>query len=180
MFDHIEKNNVREDDTHEQNDYEQNDYAACVILGSRLKKTPAEISELSSKNAKSMISRGVHPFIGDSNPTYKRVLDGTHNFLGGEIQRKSNYTRVKNGTHNFLNSSIQSNTQKTRLSNGTHPFLNRELQIKNGLASANKQMRNGTHPSQMIWKCHCGKTGKGQSNFLRWHGDNCKAANRLT
>lgn len=43
--------------------------------------------------------------------------NGTHNFTGGEIQRKSNQQRVANKSHHLLGSS----NNKMRLSKGTHP-----------------------------------------------------------
>lgn len=37
---------------------------------------------------------------------------------------------------------------------------------------ANQSIKDGTHPSQKAWTCHCGKSGKGLSNFNRYH-KNC-------
>ena len=52
-----------------------------------------------SDSARSSIENGTHNFLGGEN-NRKRIENGTHNFLGGEIQKN----RVKNGTHNLLNS----------------------------------------------------------------------------
>ena len=33
----------------------------------------------------------------------------------------------------------------------------------------------GLEKTRVAWKCpHCGKEGVGSSNYIRWHGDNCK------
>lgn len=38
-----------------------------------------------------------------------------------------------------------------------------------------KRIQKGTHNFQLQWKCeHCGKTGSNQTNYIRWHGNNCK------
>ena len=63
----------------------------------------------------------------------KRVADGTHHFLGGEIARK----RVADGTHNFLDSEIQRENARKRVANRTHHFLGGEIQ--------HKRIAEGTH-----------------------------------
>jgi hypothetical protein len=38
-----------------------------------------------------------------------------------------------------------------------------------------EQMKAGTYVSQTQWICeYCNRSGKGLSNYTRWHGDNCK------
>jgi hypothetical protein len=38
-----------------------------------------------------------------------------------------------------------------------------------------EMVQNGTHPSHQSWTCeHCNVSGKGRSNYARWHGDKCK------
>ena len=59
----------------------------------------------------------------------KRVANGTHNFLGGELIRE----RVANGTHQL---SCSKNAKK-RVANGTHNFLGPEQNLK--------RVANGTH-----------------------------------
>lgn len=114
------------------------------------------------------VEKGTHPFstrADGTSITSDKVADGTHHFLGGEIQRENNKRRVANGTHNFLGP--ESNLK--RVTNGTNPFCGPELQLK--------RVAEGSHPFQhpLHWKCnHCGKEGKGNSNYLRWHDDKCK------
>ena len=40
-------------------------------------------------------------------PRKKRIEDGTHHFLDGEISRRTQKKRVDEGTHNFLDSEFQ-------------------------------------------------------------------------
>jgi hypothetical protein len=80
------------------------------------------------------IANGTHNLVGDKHWIHdpkrkeeqsaavsaynnKRVSNGTHPFLGGEIQSKSNAARVKSKTHNLLGA----DSNMSRLANGTHP-----------------------------------------------------------
>ena len=136
----------------------------------------------------------------------KRVEDGTHHLLSGEIQKQTNLKRVANGTHNLLGGEIQRQTQQKRVEAGTHPFLDGEIarqrnlkrvtdgthnllggeihkqRVANGThhllsgeiqgKSSRKRVADGTHNFLTPWTClHCGKHGKGTSNFTKWHKD---------
>jgi transposase len=92
------------------------------------------------------IAKGDHPFVGDRNPVYSRITEGTHNFQGdGSFQRNVALSRVKEGTHPLL-----------------------------GAKSNKARLENGTHPSQIKNTCeHCGATAS-LGMFKRWHGDNCR------
>jgi hypothetical protein len=164
--------------------YSQGDYGACWFLARDMKLSAEERSTLATKN------------------NMKKVNDGTHHLLNGEIQRKSVRERVSAGTHHLLKqadgTSLSSDRVKNRthnllrendvrLANGTHHLLSGEIQkastkrrIENGshnfLGPENnrKRLENGTHPSQRQWKCeHCGKEGKGASNYTKNHGIKC-------
>lgn len=142
---------------------------------------------------KKMVEDGTHPFLGGDisrATTKKRIEDGTHHFLGGEIQRESNRKRVENGTHHllggkhvkamvesgthhFLGGDISRAIAKKQVEDGTHPFLGGEVQRK----TARRLLDAGLHQSQQKWTCpHCNKSGKGKSNFTRYHGDKCKSS----
>jgi hypothetical protein len=109
----------------------------------------------------------------------KRVVDGTHHFLGGAIQQKkvkegthhllggANVKKlVEEGTHNFLGGAIQQRNNQRRIKNGTHNLL--------GSNSNKERLANGTHPSQTKLTCnHCKKTVS-VGMFVRWHSDRCK------
>ena len=64
----------------------------------------------------------------------KRVEDGTHHFLGGEMQREAQRRSVEDGTHRFLG---ENNPIHKQIADGTHPFLDGEVQ--------RKRVEDGTH-----------------------------------
>jgi len=130
--------------------YAQGDYGACLIMSKRMGISPEEKSILASKHSQARIARGDHPFLRkgfQSNTARRMVEKGTHPFLGGDIQRRSNKQRRENGTHHLFGNTLA-----------------RDL-IEKGLS-----------PTQKEWSCpHCNSTGKGSSNYNRWHGDNCRS-----
>ena len=73
--------------------------------------------------------------ISESN--YKRVDEGTHHFLGGEISRRTNKKRVDEGTHHFLGGEVN----KNRVADGTHHLLGGEIQRRTN----KKRVDEGTH-----------------------------------
>ena len=94
--------------------------------------------------------------------TKKRIDTGEHPFIGPTM----NKSRVMAGTHQFLGGEIQGRASRDRVAKGTHNFL--------GLSQ--KMLAEGTHPSQKLWTCeHCEKSGKGSTNYVRWHGPKCSA-----
>ena len=76
--------------------YSQKDYGACWFILLRMGKTPKELSEFASFQQQ------------------ERVKNGTHHFLGGEIQRKN----IANGTHIFLNSDFKRKNELKKLKTG--------------------------------------------------------------
>ena len=122
--------------------YSQGDYNACYLMAvQRLDKSPEEISKLASISARKKVSDGTHHFLGGEiqrNVNKRRVQDGTHPFLGGEIQRKSNQDRLLNGTHHMIQ---DNNPSKQRSEKGTHNFLKRE----NGTSQTADRVNAGTH-----------------------------------
>ena len=86
--------------------YNQEDWGACFFMAKRMKLSPKEVSELSTKNNLKRVENGTNPYLDKEKArdrANKRVSDGTHNFLGGDIQRKSTKARIANGTHNWQN-----------------------------------------------------------------------------
>ena len=122
--------------------------------------------ESQKQNNLKRITDGTHPFLGGEiakKSALKRVVDGTHPFLGGEIQRKTNAKRIRNGTHHWLGP--KSNLK--RIIDKSHNFLGSESNMK--------MLVNGNHPSQIKKTCpHCGKSIS-SGPFKRWHGDRCKS-----
>ena len=70
-----------------------------------------------------------------SKKTRKRLEDGTHPFLGGEMQRHNARKQLEAGTHNFLD---EKHSIHKQFADGTHPFLGGEMQ--------RKRVADGTHP----------------------------------
>jgi hypothetical protein len=139
-------------DEHYNIHYKQEDYGACYLLIKQIKLSSTEISELATKVNK------------------QRVDNGTHNFLGGKIQKEANAKRVENGTHQFLTRENGTNVNTDRLSTGEHHFLDSHRQKELGQRAFIK----GTHQSQNKKMCgHCNKVIS-LSNHTRWHGNNCK------
>jgi hypothetical protein len=72
----------------------------------------------------------------------KKVLDGTHHLLNGNIQKEANSKRIKDGTHNLLG---QNNPSRKRIENGTHHFLNKEWSSATAKRRSELMVHNGTH-----------------------------------
>lgn len=128
---------------------QQGDYAACLLISSRMKITPEEKSRIASLHARKQLQDGNHPWTSES---YKqkqklRAQSETNPFRGGRIQKESHRKRLEKGEHHLLGSSVNQ-----------------------------KMLLEGRHCSQKVWKCeHCGKIGKGTTNYIRYHGKRCKS-----
>ena len=143
-----------------------------------------EVRKLQKKSAKQRVIDGTHNFLGGV-AVRERVANGSHNFLNGEFREKLNEInrkRVSDGTHNFLGSDLQ----KQRVADGTHPFTS-DLAIRTqkkrvsdgthnllGSEHNKKRLANHTHPSQIKKTCpHCGKTCA-STTYGQWHGSRCR------
>jgi hypothetical protein len=126
----------------------QGDWGACLRLSGRLQIPQEEKSKMATDH------------------NNKRVIEGTHPFLGGEIQRNSNLRRVANGSNPFLGGALSRKINHERVSNKTHNFLG---------ATINRiRIENGTHQNLIKLSCpHCGKIGQNAA-MKRWHFDRCK------
>lgn len=134
---------------------DQKDWGACQSILIRMKSDSDIISEMARLES------------------IKRVKNGTHNFLSGDIQRKSAAKRIKDGTHHLLGGKISRRVQAERLAAGTHHFLGGEVQRRNN----RKRIENGTHHLLQKKTCpHCGLTGSG-AGMYRFHFDKCKKRN---
>jgi hypothetical protein len=149
--------------------YSQGDWSACVLMARKMKLPLGEASRLMSLAQRARVADGTHPFLGGEiqrQNAKRQVAAGTHNLLGDKTQRQ----QVENGTHHFLGGEIQ----RKQVENGTHHFLGGKIQRKNN----QKRVANGTHPFIKSWKCeHCGTEGTGTGNYRRWHGNKCNANN---
>lgn len=81
--------------------FEQRDYNACLLILQRMCLTPEEISQKAREIAFEQLEKGIHNF---SKPEFqkrnaiRRVEDGSHHWLG---QKNPSHKRIKEGTHNF-------------------------------------------------------------------------------
>lgn len=150
---------------------QQGDWAACIRLAAILHISKDEKSELSKRHNESMFGTGNHPWQNSQYATERNislVQKGIHNFLGGKIQSEMNFERVKNGTHPFMKREDGSSLASDRTKNGTNPFQKRT----DGSSLSSDAIANRTHPTQKLRSCvHCGVSGKGSSNYSRYHKD---------
>ncbi len=90
-----------------------------------------------------------------SESVQKRVENGTHHFLSGEIQRNTNKKMVENGTHPWTGENGK-NLNLKRIEDETHPFAGTK-----GFELQQKRIDEGCHPwagergsqfQKQIWK----------------------------
>jgi len=154
--------------------YGQGDWAACSKLAARMKMPPKIISMLSTLSNNERVKNKTHNFLGDNNPSHRRVEEGTHNLQGnGSLQRNVQEERVRNGTHHFLGGTLQKRLARKRIEDGSHHFLSGDRQRELAMQQLQENRHNFTKP----WKCeYCHKSGKGIGMYNKWHGKNCKKA----
>lgn len=112
---------------------------------------------------KERIKNGTHQFFRNGISNSKmRVENGTHHFLGGAIQTE----RVKNGTHHLLGGEIQRNAALSKMDTFNFSKFFTDCNLK--------MLKDGTHPSQLKRVCEYCHCEVNLSNYIRWHGDNCK------
>lgn len=168
----------------------QGDWHACQMLAPRLKMSAEQISFLAREAQMKKVLDGTHHWLrrpdGTSNAS-DQVKAGTHNFLSGEIQRKTHKKNLENGTHNLLKrvdgSSIGCDATHKNIQNGTHLFIidNPSLRrVANGTHNfiggtlQRERYNQGRHPAQLKMTCiHCGIVCS-KTNHTRFHGQNCK------
>lgn len=109
--------------------YSQGDWGACAKIAIKMKMSPEIISSLSSMTQ------------------LKKVKDGSHHFLGGEIQRKNSKRHVDEGTHNFLGRGKEiKEWNLKRAADGTHPWKDSKKASERNKKTAEKMVAEGTHP----------------------------------
>ena len=133
---------------------EQQDYGACwaMVRTGHLKVSHEERSFLTSKYNMDRLNSGTHFFLSDEHKIQQSIRmrqlsdQGLHPWQKDNYHKRLNCERIEKGNHNWIGS------------------------------SSNKSMlEKGLHPSQKEWTCEiCGKSGKGSTNYKRWHGINCR------
>ena len=88
--------------------YAQGDWYACLLISGSLKISTEEKSNLSRLGA------------------LESVKNGTHNFLSGEIQRRTQQKLVESGEHHWQDSEEATRRNLKRIEDGTHHFLDRD------------------------------------------------------
>lgn len=152
------------------------------------------------------LEKGTHPFcdpLHNQKTNNKRQetkrKNGTHNFLGGEVQRK----RVENGTHHLLGGNLQRENMRRVVNEGRHSmqqgnilvvdidgntcfiskdeYNNQSTLVHINTLEGKKRLGKSLEVSEKrkeymnakILCPHCNKEGN-ISNMKRWHFDNCK------
>lgn len=139
--------------------YSHGDWLACQAISKRMNISPEEKSNICKKLTK------------------KRILEGTHPFLGGNVQRKTQLKLIENNTHIFLDKNKQKERALKRTKEGKNPFTGGLIQKqsnKNLIEKGTHHLLGPNSPTQFQWTCiYCNKSGKGKSNFIRYHSK-CK------
>jgi len=104
--------------------YSQGDWYACLLISGALNISPEEKSKLSRLGA------------------LKAVENGTHNFLGGKIQKQAQDRLVEAGKHHWQDSEKASKRNLKRIAEGNHIFLDKDWAREKEL----EKVKNGTHP----------------------------------
>jgi hypothetical protein len=149
----------------------QGDYGACFLLAPFLSMTAEDLSNLARIHNKRLFAQGKHIFQNPEfqafmkNLTNKRVQEGTHNFVGGAMQRDAQKRIVSEGKHPFQKGDIQRNMHAQHKQAGTH-FSQREDYRKKRSQINKLKVDKGEHTfvgqSNPVYK----ELEKGTHNFL--------------
>ena len=86
-------------------------------------------------------------------------------------RREFALTQLENNTHNFQK---KESIDKKRVVSRERFLSNNPAKTEEHKQLMKKQLKEGTHPFQIVVTCpHCNKTGV-KSNMVRYHFDNCK------
>ncbi len=127
--------------------YNQGDFGACRAIAMRLKLSKEEISELASKAAKARVASGNHPFLkpGFSKEVQlKRVAEGTHHMVGGELQRRL----VAEGVNPFSDPKFTGQHSRARVEAGTHNMLGARNPVHQRVADGNHNWLGDNNPQR--------------------------------
>lgn len=136
------------------------DYAAWKGLSGAMNKS--EIisylqSEATKRKNKKEVELGTHSFLGDRNPSRRKVKLGIHHFQQNIGNRPGDIT------------------QRKMVADGTHHWLSISHAEEVGKRSK-KLIKEKSHPFGLMETCpKCGKQGQ-KSALRRWHFNNCTIA----
>jgi len=125
-----------------------------------INKGSVALSTKMSEIIKKQVDDGTHNFVGDDNPSRKKVKNGTHHFFTGSAIRDSlndvQRNLVKNGNHYW-----QSDEHSAETSRRTSELIEKK-----------------NHPFGKETVCpHCDKKGQ-VAVMKRWHFEKCKFLNK--
>lgn len=84
----------------------------------------------------------------------------------------SEYINYKKRTESFIKSGYKHTPQINQKAVTSRRNSDNYVHMK---TENQKRIQKGTHNFLLEWECeHCGSVGKNQTNYIRWHGDNCK------
>lgn len=124
--------------------YSQGDWYACLLIAGALKISPEEKSNLSRLAALEAVNNGTHNFLGGEvqKQTQQRLVEaGEHHWQDREKASQRNLKRIAEGTHIFLDKDWASQKELVKVKNGTHPFLGGEISRKTN----QKRVSEGSH-----------------------------------
>lgn len=128
---------------------DQGDHKAVLAIMLRLNHSPEAIKEAASRAAIQRVEEGSHHWLGGDlqRKLLKKLKEQGKLFMASEEHRRNtselNKRRIQEGTHNFLSDhhkGIVSETNKKRLSSGDHPFCQGV-----GPENSRKRVKEGTH-----------------------------------
>lgn len=107
--------------------YSQGDWGACRMIALRLNKSADDIANLSKASQLKLVENGTHHFMKRMDGTSfasDQVLNGTHPFLGGHVQRITNRKLLASGTHCLQKRADGTSVSSDLVASGKHHLLN--------------------------------------------------------
>lgn len=160
--------------------FSQGDWGACQRIAQRMDISSEVKGNLAANLQNERVRNGTHPWLGGEMQRAvcrRQVENGTHAWQRSKHQKDLAISRrnegtlpgqiaSKNGTHNFIGGEVQRQSNQRRISNGTHHLL--------GASQNLARIAAGTHPSQIKKQCpHCGLVCA-VGNYTKYHGNKCR------
>ena len=127
--------------------YSQGDWGACHAMAIRMKQSPEFLKELSQQ----------------------RIANGTHNFLGGEIQRK----QIADGRHPFIDTNFKLRPDPNRINPNNIIVICPHCGKTGSKPAMVKSHFDNCSLVNPVTCQHCGKVGS-KGGMTAWHFDRCK------
>lgn len=163
--------------------YEQGDWVACSLIAKRMELTVEERSHLSKQSNKERLDKGIHNFqTTESNES--RLARGVHpSQMPEAIEkiRQATLRQVAQGKNSFTDK-VKQKERALKAAGVHHQKALEGKHVSQLLVSKGQHnFQSPNHTTKQQWKCeHCNKEGKNLTNYVRWHGDNCKSSPHFT